>query len=525
MKRIKNIVVVGGGTAGWTAACYLRDTTAPYIKITVIASKEIPIIGVGESTTGLFNDFLKQVGIPEGVFMKETGATHKIGIQHRDWYKKGEHFNSPIGESQHTPNSYPSDDYDAMKMFSIAEGLKDSSLQGFCMKHNKLPFVRADHPAQNPYKQLMGYGGFKDLRKNNTALHLDTYKTGQYLKKFFLKKPNVEYIDDEVLGYEKNEDETIKSVWCKNKGHDNPISGDLFVDCSGFKRILLKAYKNNFKRYDDQLLNNRALAFHLPYTDKTIIRNYTHAWAQKYGWLWMIPLQNRYGAGYCFNDTFTTADEAKLEIEKVLKTKIEVQKDIRFHSGRFEKMWVKNVISTGLSSAFIEPLEATSIHATLLQMKHWVRYFFTETADFNNEALQTSYNDDMTNMWDSIKDFIVYHYITPRKDTEYWREASSHKRWSLQLKEKLEMWQTRTPRQVDFARGNRNDFYHIDDNLWLNISQGMNILDKDMVKRELIEYNLYEGVKQQTQHAFQFFDYAQKNCVKTNDYYKYYVGQ
>jgi tryptophan halogenase len=239
----------------------------------------------------------------------------------------------------------------------------------------------------------------------------------------------------------------------------------------------------------------------------------------------MIPLQNRYGAGYCFNDTFTTADEAKLEIEKVLKTKIEVQKDIRFHSGRFEKMWVKNVISTGLSSAFIEPLEATSIHATLLQMKHWVRYFFTETADFNNEALQTSYNDDMTNMWDSIKDFIVYHYITPRKDTEYWREASSHKRWSLQLKEKLEMWQTRTPRQVDFARGNRNDFYHIDDNLWLNISQGMNILDKDMVKRELIEYNLYEGVKKQTQHAFQFFDYAQKNCVKTNDYYKYYVGQ
>jgi tryptophan halogenase len=520
---IKNIVVVGGGTAGWAAACYLRDTTNPQIKVTVVASKEIPIIGVGESTTGLFNDFLKQIGLPEQVFMKETGATHKIGIQHRDWYKVGEHFNSPIGEAKRVANTYPSDDYDFIKMFAIAENINDSSLQAFCMKKNKVPFVRADHPENNPYKQLLGYGGYRDLRDNNTALHLDTYKTGQILKRFFLeKKVNTEYVEGTVDSFEKNEDGTIKCV----KGKNNlKVEGDLFVDCSGFTRILLNSYENKFIEYGDQLLNNRALAFHIPYTSKTAIRSYTHAWAQKYGWLWMIPLQERYGAGYCFNDSFTTVDEAKLEIEKVLRTKIEVQKDIKFKSGRFEKFWIKNVISTGLSSAFIEPLEATSIHATLYQLKHWIRYYFTQTLNFNNEHLQDSYNDDMTNMWDQIKDFIVYHYITPRNDTEYWKEASSPKRWSKELKQKLGMWKDRTPRLPDFVRGNRNDFYHIDDNLWLNISQGMHILDRDMVKRELIEYNQYESAKRQLQNGLKFFDYASTNCVGTNEYYKHYVGQ
>jgi hypothetical protein len=521
MTKIKNVVVIGGGTAGWATANFIRDTINPNINITVVASKEIPIIGVGESTTGGFNTVLEQIGINEQHFIKETGATHKIGIQHRDWYKVGEHFNSPIGDHQINTTNYPSADYDYLKIFAIANDIKDSSLQGFLMRANKVPFIRADHPADNPYKARLGYGGFKELRKDNTALHLDTFKTGQYLKHFLLKKQNVNYVDDKIVDYKQDENGIVKYIVTEKSGN---IEADLFIDCSGFARVLIdKAYNNKFISYENELLNNRALAFHLPYKEKTKVRSYTHAWAQKYGWMWMIPLQHRYGCGYCFSDKHTTPEKAKEEIEKVLRTKIEVQKDIKFNAGRLDKFWIKNVLSTGLSSAFIEPLEATSIHATLYQLKHFIRYYYTETFNFNNSYIIDAYNNDMTNMWDEIKDFIVFHYITPRNDTQYWIDSSSNERWSDRLKEKLKIWKDRMPRQVDYVRGNRNDFYHIDNNLWLNIAQGMRLVKKDIARRELEEFNLHKHAEANMKGALQFFDYATKNCLEGKDYYNNYV--
>jgi len=521
MTKIKNVVVIGGGTAGWATANFIRDTIAPYINVTVIASKEIPIIGVGESTTGGFNSFLHQIGVNENHYLKSTGATHKIGIQHRDWYTKGKYFNSPIGEHRANMKNYPSMDYDTFKIYAVANDLKNTTLQGFLMDNHKLPFVKADHKANNPYKTFMGYGGFKDLRKENTAIHLDTFKTGQYLKQFFLLKKNTKYIDDKIVSFKQNEDGTVAHLVTEKNGN---IEGDFFIDCSGFARVLIdKAYDNKFISYKNELLNNRALAFHLPYKDNSKIRNYTHAWAQKYGWLWMIPLQERYGCGYCFSDNHTTPEKAKEEIEKVLRTKIEVQKDIKFNAGRLEKFWIKNVLSTGLSSAFVEPLEATSIHATLYQLKHFIRYYYTETFNFNNSYIIDAYNNDMTNMWDEIKDFIVFHYITPRNDTKYWTEASSKERWSDRLKEKLELWKDRMPRQVDFVRGNRNDFYNIDNNLWTNIAHGMYILNPDIAKRELIEYNLWDLTKKEIEYAIKYYKYACENCVDGKEYYKKYI--
>ena len=162
------------------------------------------------------------------------------------------------------------------------------------------------------------------------------------------------------------------------------IKGDLFVDCSGFKRVLIdKLEKNNFVSYENELSVNSALTFHLKNNDDTVINNYTKVTAKKYGWLWDIPLQHRKGMGYVFNNNYINENQAQEEVEKDLGFKIEPQSYIKFNAGRMEKMWTKNVLSTGLSSGFVEPLEATSIHMTVLQINRFIEQFFTNDMSFN----------------------------------------------------------------------------------------------------------------------------------------------
>ena len=142
------------------------------------------------------------------------------------------------------------------------------------------------------------------------------------------------------------------------------------------------------------------------------------------------------GCGYVFSSEHTDFNKAYDEISKVMKKqgkKVNVQREIKFKAGRYEKFWIKNVLSTGLSSAFIEPLEATSIHATIMQITHFIEYYYKRDLELKCNLFQEQYNSEMTQMWDNIRDFITYHYITPRKDTKFWKESSSAKRWSPRL--------------------------------------------------------------------------------------------
>ena len=139
------------------------------------------------------------------------------------------------------------------------------------------------------------------------------------------------------------------------------------------------------------------------------------------------------GCGYVFSDHFTDFDKAHDEISKKMKRKIDVQRQIKFKTGRLSKFWCKNVLSTGLSSAFIEPLEATSIHATIMQVTHFIENYFKKDMPFECELLHEQYNVEMGDMCDNIRDFIVYHYITPRKDTEFWKESAKPDKWSERL--------------------------------------------------------------------------------------------
>lgn len=520
MKQIKNIVVVGGGTAGWATALNFLNRTVD-TKITVVASKEIPVIGVGESTTGQMTDLINLKGgrieLDEQEFLEKTGSTFKIGILHQDWNNIGEYFTSPLGDEYRNNIEYPSYDYDYNRIYHVANKLPLRDLTSQHMLENKLPLMYIGE--NDPYKFVMqGHSGRVSFQPNHIAYHLDTYKTGQFLKEKLLEHPDVNYIDDIVVDGSLDDKGYLQDIKTK-KGLS--IRGDLYVDCSGFKRVLIdKLFDNKFISYQNELLCNRALPFHLENTDDTQINNYTKVTAKKYGWLWDIPLQNRKGMGYVYCDEFTTPEKAQEEIEKDLGVKITPQNDIKFNAGRLDKFWCKNVLSAGLSSAFIEPLEATSIHLTLIQINHFLQNFFTHRMEFNKDLIER-YNKDMTSVWDDIKDFIVLHYNSKRKDSDFWIEASAEKRKSKNLKSKLKLWKKRMPRTVDYKGGLNDNFYHLGNTLWMQILIGMDLLDSEVALDELKDFKIYENADKDYNLRKQFTNHMLTISLKNNDFFKH----
>ena len=470
-----NIVIIGGGTAGWSTALNFSSKTNH--NITVVSSKEIPIIGVGESTTGQFSDLIKN-NLDEVDFFKKTGSTYKLGIKHVNWLNGNDYFNSPLG--------YDISDYDYYRLYHIAENKKFVSTQASLMENNQLPFVN------NIPIQL-----------NHTAYHLDTFKVGQYIKDYLIKEKKVNYIDGKVVKVNRDEKGNVKSVITDNQSE---IYGDLFVDCSGFRRLLCDDIK--FKSYEDNLLVNKAVTFHIKNKENTIIKNYTQATALKHGWLWEIPLQHRKGCGYVFCDKFISDDEAIQEIEEYIGEKIEVQKIISFNSGRLEKPYHKNVLTIGLSTAFVEPLEATSIHMSVFQVNYFI---------YCMEKGLEDYNKNICEKWDNIRDFIILHYRSKRTDTEFWKQASSNDRLTDSLKHMLDLWKTRPPVGSDY---NIFSKLALGNTLWLQILLGMNILDSSLVKQDLISKSLYERAKNDYTRQVKELNYITRNAINNNEFYK-----
>jgi tryptophan halogenase len=362
MKEIKNIVIVGGGTAGWSTAHQFLNKSFSKTKVIVISTKEIPIIGVGESTTGTFRNLINLsnnvTNTSEIEFLKETKSTFKIGIKHSNWHTIGDYFYSPLGDDYHNDVNFPIFNYDDYRVYHIANNLNyNNSFQSILMNKNKLPIINN-----------------KFVQNNSIAYHLDTYKVGQYLKRKAIKLTDrCSYVEGKVANTIFDKNGYLTDIITDN---NQKISGDLFIDCSGFSKLLMNKFNNQWVSYKDNLLVNRAMPFYVENKKDEPIRNYTHAWAQKNGWLWEIPTQERLGCGYVYSDNHTTPEKAQEEIEKILGHKIEPLNDIKFEAGRFSKFWIKNVLSTGLSSAFVEPLEATSIHATTVQITHFIENYF-----------------------------------------------------------------------------------------------------------------------------------------------------
>jgi tryptophan halogenase len=520
-KKINNIVIVGGGNTGWLAAATLIDRipVQANTKIILVESPDVPLIGVGESTTAQLRKLVKNAYFlgNEEEFLRETGSTYKYGIVHSDWKTLGKKFYSPIGGDFYNETRFPNENYDYMRIYHIANNLPyDYVYQSQCMANNKIFYINGE--PNNYYKDFIGESGYAFLNTTDVAYHLDSYKVNEYIRKKCLDTKRISRIEATIKEVVRDSEGYVESLRLDN---DQEISGDLFFDCTGFSRVL-KLEENKFNSYGDTLLLDTAIIFPEQNEDfgKTEVETYTHAKAMKYGWMFEIPLQERTGKGYNFSSKYTTPEEAKIEVEKMYGREIDVKKVIKYDPGSVDIFWDKNVISSGIASGFFEPLEATTIHASLKQVEHFIEVYYHNELDIrSNQAIKNQYNKEMKYFYQDLRDFIHFHYQNTRQDTDFWIDASSKDKLSDKLKNNFEMWKTRMPRVDDYSEGKMNNALGLGNALWLQVGMGMNLFNSNLAKKELEYYNLYNIAKNQLKNIKDFSGYCIPKSMDASKYY------
>jgi tryptophan halogenase len=468
------ICIVGGGTAGWLAALFISKIK-PEHSVEVIESSAIDIIGAGEGSTGALVDVLNgriwDFGCNEIEFLKETGASLKYGILHKGWTADTEHsYFAPLGGTA-TSGSLLDFAY-AYGHSHFSDKVHLTTSLGMLVEHG--------------YSNL-NKNTFQFVRTNSVghALHFDARKVGQYFKKISLLSNNVTHIDSEVTQVNLNELGCIKSLLLTS---GKEIYADFFIDASGFKRVLMSALGEKWCSYKDQLPVNSALPFILDYDNlDEMPEPYTTAWAQDAGWMWQIPQQHRKGCGYVFCDDFITPDQAHAEIENRLKRKITPIRTLKFETGRLNNVWNKNCLAVGLSAAFAEPLEATSIHSTIAQLYAFVFEFLKSTLDdTTNPGSIKLYNNRISRLYDDYKDFLIMHYMGGRTDTEFWKFISSGSVMSEKVNMLIETSKSRMPSTCDVP----DYFGSAGWGLWSFVMGGIGKLSKEICYKDLITNNI-----------------------------------
>jgi len=410
---LNKIIIVGGGTAGWMTAATLVKYF-PDKKISLIESPDIKTVGVGESTLGQIRGWQSLLDIKDKDFMSACDATYKLSIKFTDFYKKGEAFHYPFGDPFIEGNRAGLNDWWFKKFLYPETPYSDYAdclyPQMALVNQNKCFFNDPSVIAFDFYK--------------NTAFHFDATKFGLWLRDHVCIPKGLKHIKEEIKSIEQDEN-GIKSLNKKYKA-------DLFIDCTGFKSLLLeKTLKEPFIDMSDQLPNNSAWHTRIPYKNKRKqLVSYTNCTAVENGWIWNIPLWSRMGCGYVYSDKYISDEDALKQFQKHLKTKELDFKKIKFRTGIHQRLWVKNVCAVGLSAGFIEPLESNglfSIHEFLLQLLRNLQRDHISQWDKDN------YTTICKHVFYKFKEFVMLHYaLSHRQDTPYWKN-NFNKQWSEEL--------------------------------------------------------------------------------------------
>jgi tryptophan halogenase len=465
-------VIVGGGTAGWLAALMLRRHAALRelpIDIAVVESSRIPTIGVGEGTTGVFGQVLQWLGIEEPDFVRSTGATIKFGIRHKEWLRKGHSYDGPIDDPNllaACPSFSQRERASALDIHAVSTGreLAEIHLFGELMKRGRSPYGLVDGEIVRAGPYLHAY-------------HFDQAKVGAYLRG---RAEGIERIDAEVTGLRRNAESGRIEALLLDESRET--EGDFFVDCTGFRRKLIcEGMGARWISYADTLPVNRAMPFWLDHEEGVEVAPYTLSWAQEAGWMWAIPTQDRIGCGYVYSDHFHTPETAREEIEKKLGRRIEPRNDLRFDSGRLDRAWVGNCLALGLSSSFLEPLEATSIHGTVVQLFLFCRHFM-ERAPCADDHARARYNAVAERQLDDFRDFINLHY-TGERDEPFWRHVRAECLHET-TRQRLAQWSSAMPRADDFTPLPDN-LPHIGEQLYYPVLAGLGHLDRKVARADI----------------------------------------
>ncbi|MBZ9638895.1 tryptophan halogenase family protein [Streptomyces sp. PSKA30] len=443
---VDKVVIVGGGTSGWMSASYLKAAFGDRISVTVVESDRVPTIGVGEATFSTVRHFFEYLGLKETDWMPACNATYKLGIRFENWSEVGKHFYHPF-ERLRVVDGFPLTDWwlkqrpsdrfdvDNFVMAQLGDTLRSPRFMDGTL------FERGSSE--------LGPGGaaFRStLTEQDTqfpyAYHFDAALLAKFLTEYGVSR-GVRHVTDDVVDVKLDDRGWISAV--ATRGHGD-LEGDLFIDCTGFKGMLLNgALEEPFVSYQDTLPNDRAVALRVPVdTAEKGIAPYTKASAMEAGWIWTIPLFDRIGTGYVYASEYTTPEEAERTLREFVGPDAEglEANHIRMRIGRSRNSWAKNCIAIGLSSGFVEPLESTGIFFIQHGIEQLVKHF--PQADWS-EQLRDSYNRAVNNCMDGVREFLVLHYRgAARSDNAYWKDAKTRKVPDA-LQGRLEQWQTKLP--------------------------------------------------------------------------------
>lgn len=438
----RNILIAGGGTAGWLTACYLakvlRGDPATSPRITLIESPEIGTIGVGEGTFPTIRITLQTLGIPEDEFLREATATFKQGAKFVDWTHAPD-------DDRHSHYLHP---FDA-PFFTDGAGLLPYWL--LQNKATRKPFADAvttqyaiamagrapKRRSDAPYESLVNY-----------AYHFDAAKFAGLLRRYAIRY-GVAHLQGKITGVDLAGDGAIAQLQTDAHG---PLDADLYIDCTGFRAELIgKALKSPFRSVRHQLLTDRAIACQVPYErPDSPIPSFTISTAHAAGWTWDIGLHERRGIGYVFSSAHASDDEAMATLKAYVGPKGEAYstRAIGFDTGFRPTQWVKNCVAVGLSSGFFEPLEATNILMTEVSAAMLVDFFPHSGPIDANAAI---YNRLMTQRNERIIDFLKLHYCLTKRSEPFWRANADEASIPESLTELLSMWRHRPPSRFDIS--------------------------------------------------------------------------
>lgn len=442
--RIRNIVILGGGTAGWMAASYLGKALQRTVNITVLEAPAIPRIGVGEATVpNLHRAFFSYLGIAEDDWMRACNASFKVAVKFINWRTPGPSNPQPRPLGDWTDQFFhpfgllPSADQIPLSHYWVADklgGRTDEPFDYACFKEPAI--MDAKKAPRWPDGRPATY----------YAWHFDAQLVAEFLRRFAVDKQGATHVADQM-----------SEVVCDERGFITGLrttggrflEGDLFVDCSGFRSLLInKAMGEPFITMNDHLLCDSAVATAVPHDDATHgVEPYTSAIAMTSGWTWRIPMLSRFGTGYVYSSQFATQDQATEEFCGLwgLDPEKTTFNQIRFRVGRNRRSWVKNCVSIGLASCFLEPLESTGIYFIYAAIYQLVKHFPDRRFDL---VLADQFNREIETMFDSTRDFIQAHfYFSPRNDTAFWR-ANKELRLAEGIREKVAMYKSGLPINV-----------------------------------------------------------------------------
>jgi len=437
---VREIVIAGGGTAGWLTAGVLAADHGERVRVRVVESPDVATIGVGEGTWPTMRDTLRRIGISETALFRECDAAFKQGSRFDGWRNGAAH------DRYFHPFSLPHGYLDADLVAGWLDGPASRPFADTMTPQVQL--CRKDkapkQPATPEYAAVLNY-----------AYHLDAVKLAKLLREHCTQRLGVEHVSDHIAGVASHDNGDIAALNLRERGR---LGGDLFVDCTGLRALLLGEHLGvRLKDQRNVLFNDSALAVQVPYANPTAeIASQTISTAQDNGWIWDIGLPTRRGIGHVYSSAHSSDAAAEAALARYVAAtggpaELAVRQ-IRFEPGCRETFWRRNCVAIGLSAGFIEPLEASAIVMIELSAALLSEDFPATRADMDIVARR--FNDSFAYRWKRVIEFLKLHYVLSARDQSgYWRDHRAEASVPDELRELLRLWRHRAPSHRDFPRG------------------------------------------------------------------------